>query len=108
MRSQFEVFLDFAHVAQNVGNLVLEADDVSLCKHHFDVFLIQFLEGADDAVQRPYFVIYWLFESLQKGFSLGLQLLHLSFERCNLGFTFTAHCQNGQVLSTHLLQFCSS
>jgi hypothetical protein len=53
-------------------------------------------------------VIYWLFESLQKGFSLGLQLLHLSFERCNLGFTFTAHCQNGQVLSTHLLQFCSS
>lgn len=94
MRSQLEVFLYFAHVAQNVGDLIFEADDVPLCKHHFDVFLIQFLEGADDAVQRTHFVVYWLFESLQKGFSLSLQLLHLPFERCNLGFAFTAHCQD--------------
>ena len=50
MSSQLEVFLDFTHVAQNVGNLIFKTDDVALRKDHLDVLLIQFLECADDAI----------------------------------------------------------
>lgn len=52
MMSEFEVLLDLAHIAQDVGNLILEADYVALREDHLDVLLVQFLQGTDDAVQR--------------------------------------------------------
>jgi hypothetical protein len=42
-QSQLQILLYFAYIAEDVGNLILETDDVSLREDYLDVFLVELL-----------------------------------------------------------------